>query len=73
MQLPYPGTPAVPLVLAPMAGVSESPFRQICRRFGADVVRMDAAAVVACVTPTIVSEAPAPLASAVVSFRFRAE
>jgi nifR3 family TIM-barrel protein len=38
MKLPYPGTPAVPLVLAPMAGVSESPFRQICRRFGADVV-----------------------------------
>jgi len=28
----------VPLFLAPMAGVSESPFRQICRRFGADVV-----------------------------------
>ncbi len=28
----------VPLYLAPMAGVSESPFRQMCRRFGADVV-----------------------------------
>ena len=28
----------VPLFLAPMAGVSESPFRQICRRYGADVV-----------------------------------
>ena len=27
-----------PLFLAPMAGVSESPFRQVCRRFGADVV-----------------------------------
>jgi tRNA-dihydrouridine synthase len=38
MHLPYPGAPAVPLLLAPMAGVSESPFRQICRRFGADVV-----------------------------------
>lgn len=28
----------VPLYLAPMAGVSESPFRQLCRQFGADVV-----------------------------------
>jgi nifR3 family TIM-barrel protein len=28
----------VPLYLAPMAGVSESPFRRVCRRFGADVV-----------------------------------
>lgn len=29
---------AVPLYLAPQAGVSESPFRRLCRRFGADVV-----------------------------------
>src|SRR5581483_65382 len=37
---PFPFTiPAsVPLYLAPMAGVSESPFRRLCRRFGADVV-----------------------------------
>ena len=27
-----------PLFLAPQAGVSESPFRRVCRRFGADVV-----------------------------------
>jgi len=38
MQLPYQGGVDFPLVLAPMAGVSEAPFRQICRRFGADVV-----------------------------------
>ncbi len=29
---------AVPLYLAPMAGVSESPFRRLCRTYGADVV-----------------------------------
>jgi tRNA-dihydrouridine synthase B len=28
----------VPLYLAPQAGVSESPFRRLCRRFGADIV-----------------------------------
>src|SRR5438105_9398406 len=38
MHFPYSVAPDVPLFLAPMAGVSESPFRQICRRFGADVV-----------------------------------
>jgi nifR3 family TIM-barrel protein len=38
MQLPYPSAHAFPLLLAPMAGVSEAPFRQICRRMGADVV-----------------------------------
>src|SRR5215211_1680965 len=37
-QFPFPLTAAVPLYLAPMAGVSESPFRRLCRRFGADVV-----------------------------------
>jgi tRNA-dihydrouridine synthase B len=37
-QFPYPVRAAVPLYLAPMAGVSESPFRRLCRRFGADVV-----------------------------------
>ena len=29
---------SVPLFLAPQAGVSESPFRRLCRSFGADVV-----------------------------------
>ncbi len=38
MRFPYRTAHDVPLFLAPMAGVSESPFRQICRRFGADVV-----------------------------------
>lgn len=38
MHFPYSVQRDVPLFLAPMAGVSESPFRQICRRFGADVV-----------------------------------
>lgn len=38
MRLPWPVVTDVPVILAPMAGVSESPFRQICRRFGADLV-----------------------------------
>src|ERR1041384_53044 len=37
-RFPFPREVAVPLYLAPMAGVSESPFRRLCRRFGADVV-----------------------------------
>ena len=36
LQLLNSGT--VPLYLAPQAGVSESPFRRLCRSFGADVV-----------------------------------
>ena len=35
---PFPLREDTPLYLAPMAGVSESPFRRLCRRFGADVV-----------------------------------
>jgi tRNA-dihydrouridine synthase B len=35
---PFPVSAVVPVFLAPMAGVSESPFRRLCRRFGADVV-----------------------------------
>jgi nifR3 family TIM-barrel protein len=38
MQLPYPSAHPFALMLAPMAGVSEAPFRQICRDLGADVV-----------------------------------
>ena len=38
MQLPYSSGIEFPLLLAPMAGVSEAPFRQICRAMGADVV-----------------------------------
>src|SRR5713226_5366748 len=37
MHFPYPTPPGVALFLAPMSGVSESPFRLLCRRFGADV------------------------------------
>ncbi|HEU4749109.1 MAG TPA: tRNA dihydrouridine synthase DusB [Gemmatimonadaceae bacterium] len=38
MRFPFTVRDDVPLYLAPMAGVSESPFRRLCRRFGADVV-----------------------------------
>lgn len=38
MSFPYPVGHRVPLFLAPMAGVSESPFRRLCRAWGADVV-----------------------------------
>jgi tRNA-dihydrouridine synthase B len=38
MAFPFPVDADIPLYLAPMAGVSESPFRRICRRFGANVV-----------------------------------
>jgi nifR3 family TIM-barrel protein len=38
MKFPYPTRSTFPLILAPMAGVSEPPFRRISRRMGADVV-----------------------------------
>src|SRR5690349_17950667 len=38
MVFPFPLLADVPLYLAPMAGVSEAPFRRLCRQHGADVV-----------------------------------
>ncbi len=38
MRLPYLNSASFPLILAPMAGVSEAPFRQVCRALGADVL-----------------------------------
>jgi len=38
VKFPYSVEHEFPLFLAPMAGVSEAPFRQVCRGFGADVV-----------------------------------
>ncbi|HVH68998.1 MAG TPA: tRNA dihydrouridine synthase DusB [Gemmatimonadales bacterium] len=38
MHFPYPVAHDFPLFLAPMSGVSESPFRLLARRHGADVV-----------------------------------
>jgi len=38
MRLAFPVPYDFALILAPMAGVSEAPFRQICRSWGADVV-----------------------------------
>jgi tRNA-dihydrouridine synthase B len=37
-RFPFAIDTQVPLYLAPMSGVSESPFRRLCARFGADVV-----------------------------------
>ncbi|MDQ6831248.1 MAG: tRNA dihydrouridine synthase DusB [Gemmatimonadota bacterium] len=41
MRFPFHVDADVPLYLAPMAGVSEAPFRQLCRRWGADVVETE--------------------------------
>src|SRR4029079_15667454 len=38
MRFPFHLQADVPLYLAPMAGVSESPFRRLCRQHGAAVV-----------------------------------
>jgi len=38
MEFPFALRERVPLFLAPMAGVSEPPFRKLCRSYGADVV-----------------------------------
>lgn len=37
-RLPYLPSVETPLLLAPMAGISEAPFRQLCRMMGADVL-----------------------------------
>lgn len=37
-EFPFPVSSTTPVYLAPMAGVSESPFRRLCHRHGADVV-----------------------------------
>jgi nifR3 family TIM-barrel protein len=39
--LPFFSGDRTPLFLAPQAGVSESPFRRLCRDFGADVVETE--------------------------------
>src|SRR5262245_18875014 len=39
--LPFFRAGHTPLFLAPQAGVSESPFRRLCRDFGADVVETE--------------------------------
>src|SRR5690348_7720845 len=41
MPFPFPLDTEIPLYLAPMAGVSESPFRQLCHEHGADVVETE--------------------------------
>ena len=38
MTFPFLEKPTPPLFLAPLSGVSDAPFRQLCRSFGADVV-----------------------------------
>ncbi|MEZ4586170.1 MAG: tRNA dihydrouridine synthase DusB [Gemmatimonadales bacterium] len=38
MRLPYAPALETPLILAPMAGVSEAPFRHVCRGLGADIL-----------------------------------
>jgi nifR3 family TIM-barrel protein len=40
-ELPFFAGVGTPLFLAPQAGVSESPFRRLCRDFGADVVETE--------------------------------
>ena len=68
MRLPWFTGDGIPLILAPMAGVSEAPFRQICRRFGADILMTDviqhaSGPLAACAGPEAITQRREPVVS----------